>query len=116
PPPARAPPGLPRLAEVIGRPAVLLATDDAGAIFLAEHGAAVLPSFLFPDPPRDLPRRFAGKYSLHEVCREFGVASPLTAVPCSLDEAREFARAAGYPVIAKLTSPWRGHGLRSPAG
>jgi D-aspartate ligase len=105
--------GLSRLAEVIGRPAVLLTTDDAGAIFLAEQGAALRSSFLFPDPPRDLPRRVADKYSLHEVCREFGVASPLTAAPCSLDEAREFARAAGYPVIAKLTAPWRAHGLRS---
>src|SRR5450432_4211899 len=30
--------GLIRLAGRIGRPAVLLPTDDAGAIFLAEHG------------------------------------------------------------------------------
>src|SRR5450432_3124807 len=30
--------GLSRLAEIIGRPAVLIPTDDAGAIFLAEHG------------------------------------------------------------------------------
>src|SRR5215471_8664972 len=30
--------GLMLLAERIGRPAVLIPTDDAGAIFLAEHG------------------------------------------------------------------------------
>jgi D-aspartate ligase len=106
--------GLSRLSEIIGRPAVLIPTDDAGAIFLAEHGAALRKAFLFPDPPPDLPRRLAGKYSLHEVCREFGIASPQTALPESLAQAREFASAAGYPVIAKLTTPWRASGgLRS---
>jgi len=106
--------GLSRLAEIIGRPAVLISTDDAGAIFLAEHGRELRRWFLFPDPPRDLPRRLAGKYSLSEVCREFGMASPRTTVPGSLAQAREFARGCGYPVIAKLTAPWRAsHGLRS---
>jgi predicted ATP-grasp superfamily ATP-dependent carboligase len=106
--------GLARLAEIIGRPAVLIPTDDAGAIFLAEYGRELRPSFLFPDLPGDLPRRLAGKYSLSQVCRELGVASPLTALPESLAQAREFAKRAGYPVIAKLTDPWHAHGrLRS---
>jgi D-aspartate ligase len=109
--------GLARLSGIIGRPAVLIPTDDAGAIFLAEHGAALRSSFLFPDPPPDLPRRLAGKYSLSEVCREFGVASPQTALPESLAQAREFAAATGYPVIAKLTTPWRASGgVRSTQG
>ena len=68
--------GLRRLAEHIGQPSVLLTTDDAGAIFLAEHGRDLRGRFLFPDPPRDLPRRLAGKYSLHELCRELGVPQP----------------------------------------
>ena len=106
--------GLLRLAEQIGQPSVLLTTDDAGAIFLAEHGHDLRRWFLFPDPPRDLPRRLAGKYSLYEVCRELGVSSPRTVTPSSLDAAREFASAAGYPLIAKLTTPWaNGSGLRS---
>ena len=106
--------GLLRLAEQIGQPSVLLTTDDAGAIFLAEHGRDLRPWFLFPDPPRELPRRLAGKYSLFEVCRELGIPSPATVVPDSLEMAREFASAAGYPLIAKLTTPWtKGSGLRS---
>ena len=106
--------GLLRLAEQIGQPSVLIATDDAGAIFLAEHGRDLRPWFLFPDPPQDLPRRLAGKYSLFEVCRELGVSSPATVVPDSLEAARKFASAAGYPLIAKLTTPWtKGSGLRS---
>jgi D-aspartate ligase len=98
--------GLLRLSERIGQPAVLLPTDDAGAIFLAEQGDDLRQRFLFPDPPRDLPRRLAGKYSLYELCREFGVPCPEAAVPESFEAARAFAADAGFPLIAKLTTPW----------
>jgi predicted ATP-grasp superfamily ATP-dependent carboligase len=101
--------GLLQLAQRIGRPSVLITTDDAGAIFLAEHGDSLRESFLFPAPQADLPRRLAGKYSMHQLCRELGVPSPQATVPASLDEARDFASLAGFPVIAKLTTPWR-HG------
>jgi predicted ATP-grasp superfamily ATP-dependent carboligase len=99
--------GLNRLADLIGRPAVLITTDDAGAIFLAEHGPELRGRFLFPSPPAGLPRRLAGKYTLHEMCRQHGFPSPRTVLPDSLAAAREFAAAAGYPVVAKLTAPWR---------
>jgi D-aspartate ligase len=105
--------GLARLAGEIGRPAVLLPTDDAGAIFLAEHGESLRRSFLFPQPPRDLPRQVAGKYSLHELCTSIGIPSVAAAVPASAAAARAFAAQAGYPLIAKLTTPWQDGQLRS---
>ncbi len=106
--------GLLRLVEQIGQPSVLITTDDAGAIFLAEHGRDLRRWFLFPDPPHDLPRSLAGKYSLYQVCRELGVPCPQTITPSSLAEARNFASATGYPLIVKLTTPWTsGSGLRS---
>jgi predicted ATP-grasp superfamily ATP-dependent carboligase len=93
---------------------VLIATDDAGAIFLAEHGRDLRRWFLFPDPPTDLPRRLAGKYSLHQACLELGVSCPRADIPGSLGSAQEFASAVGYPLIAKLTTPWTmDSGLRS---
>jgi predicted ATP-grasp superfamily ATP-dependent carboligase len=82
-------------------------------IFLAEHGQELREWFMFPDPPADLPRRLAGKYSLHELCHELGMPSPRAIMPASLEAAREFASATGYPLIAKLTAPWAGRGLRS---
>ena len=98
----------------LSRPSVLITTDDAGAIFPAEHGRDLRRWFLFPDPPSDLPRRLAGKYSLYQVCRELGVSCPQTITPSSLSDAHEFAVAAGYPLVAKLTTPWtNGNGLRS---
>jgi D-aspartate ligase len=106
--------GLLRLAEHIGRPSVLLTTDDAGAIFLAEHGRDLRRWFLFPDPPADLPRKLAGKYSLSQVCDELGMSCPRAITPSSLEAAREFASDVTYPLIAKLTTPWTvGSGLRS---
>src|SRR6185437_8082201 len=111
--PERIKAGLARLAGAIGRPAVLLPTDDAGAIFLAEHGDSLRSSFLFPEPPRDLPRQVAGKYSLHELCTSAGIPSVAAAVPDDMPAAREFAARAGFPLIAKLTTPWQAGGLRS---
>jgi len=102
--------GLLRLADVIGQPAVLITTDDAGAIFLAEHGDELRSSFLFPRPPRDLPRRLAGKYSLHRLCGELGVPTAMAAMADSAAAARQFAADAGFPLIAKLATPWHGHG------
>jgi D-aspartate ligase len=108
--------GLMTLAERIGRPAVLIPTDDAGAIFLAEHGTDLRRCFRFPDPPSDLPRRLAGKYTLYELCRELGVPCVAAALPDSLLDAQEFADRVGFPLVAKLATPWRsssGKGLRS---
>src|ERR1700730_13239563 len=42
--------GLRGLSERIGQPAVLVPTDDPGAIFLAEAGHDLRQRFLFPDP------------------------------------------------------------------
>ena len=98
--------GLLFMSERIGRPAVLFATDDVGSLYLAEHGSELRSRFLFPDPPVGLPRRLADKHSLYEVCREMGLSAPQVCLPDSISEARMFALSTGYPVIAKLTSPW----------
>ena len=106
--------GLLELAERIGRPAVLIPTDDAGAIFLAERGDPLREAYLFPRPEAGLPRRVAGKYSMFQICRELGVPTPEVILPSSAGEAREFAELTGFPVIAKLTFPWQpGQALRS---
>jgi D-aspartate ligase len=86
---------------------VLIPTDDAGAIFLAEHGADLRRAFLFPDPPPSLPRRLAGKYTLYQLCQELGVPCPAATLPASLPDALDFADRVGFPLIAKLATPWQ---------
>jgi D-aspartate ligase len=98
--------GLLALAERIGQPAVLIPTDDAGAIFLAEHGDELRAHFLFATPDPDLPRRVAGKHTLAELCREGPILCPRSAVPASVEEALAFADQVGLPVFAKLARPW----------
>jgi D-aspartate ligase len=107
--------GLLRLADRIGRPSVVIATDDAGSLFLAECGNELRSSFIFPRPPRDLPRRLAGKYSLYELCNSLGVPSPRAVMVTTQAEATDFSSLVGFPLIAKLATPWRTQrgGLRS---
>ena len=102
--------GLRRLAEQIGRRAVLIPTDDAGAIFLAEQGESLRDAFSFPAQPPALPRLLAGKHTLAKLCAELGVASPRVLVTDSAEKASGFAGEVGFPVIAKLATPWEGAG------
>ena len=99
--------GLLRLAELIGRPAVLIPTDDAGSIFLAEHGEALRGRFLFAAPPASLPRQLAAKQSLHALCADLGFPSPRSCLVSCLDEAAGAAAGYGYPVVGKLAMPWQ---------
>lgn len=98
--------GLATLGERIGRPSVLIATDDAGAIFLAEHGDELRRWFLFPTPERDLPRRTAGKDTLAQLCRDAVISCPPTEVPTSVADALAFVDRVGLPVFAKRLRPW----------
>ncbi|MEV0842591.1 hypothetical protein AB0I55_24000 [Actinocatenispora sera] len=105
---------LARIAERIGRRAVLIPTDDAGAILLAEHGPVLRRWFSFPMQPPDLPRRLAGKASLAALGRELGLPTVDSVETDDPVVAREFAERVGYPVVAKLAAPWRDTGgLRS---
>ncbi|GAA4615515.1 carboxylate--amine ligase [Saccharopolyspora hordei] len=99
--------GLMQLAQRIGRTAVLIPTDDAAAIFLAEHGDPLRMWFHFSQPPHDLPRQLAGKDTLHELCRRLGVPCAQTQLVGAWDEALEFADRVGYPLVAKLATPWQ---------
>ncbi|GAA0502603.1 ATP-grasp domain-containing protein [Saccharopolyspora subtropica] len=107
--------GLAEVAQRLRRPAVLIPTDDAAAIFLAEHGDPLRPWFRFAQPPAELPRQLAGKYSMYQVCRRLGVPCPEAALVRTWGEALEFAGRVGFPLVAKLAAPWRARpgGVRS---
>jgi D-aspartate ligase len=89
------------MAQRIGRPAILLPTDDRAAVFVGEHAARLRELFRFPDQPADLPRRLADKLELFRICRELGVPCPDVAVPTSSADVVEFSRRAMFPVILK---------------
>ncbi|MCW8097399.1 carboxylate--amine ligase [Streptomyces tauricus] len=93
--------GLLRVGRRIGRPAVLIPTDEEAAVLIAEHQAELTGSFLFPRVRAGLPRRLASKQGLHELCVEHGVPSPRAAFPESYGEIEDFAAKARFPLVAK---------------
>ncbi|MFC8130743.1 ATP-grasp domain-containing protein [Streptomyces sp. NPDC057302] len=94
--------GMLRIARRIGRPTVLIPTDEEAAVLIAEHQDALSGAgFLFPRVGRELPRRLASKQGLHELCVEHGIASPAASFPESYGEIKEFAATAVFPVVAK---------------
>ena len=93
--------GLIRIGRRIGRPAVLVPTDEEAAVLIAEHQSDLFRRFLFPRVEPGLPRRLASKQGLHELCVEHGIASPEAAFPQSYDDIVDFAEKARFPVVAK---------------
>ncbi|MFF0746406.1 ATP-grasp domain-containing protein [Streptomyces sp. NPDC004111] len=99
--PGRLVEGLLRAGRLIGRPTVLVPTDEEAAVLIAEHQDALAGPFLFPRTEAGLPRRLASKQGLHELCVEHGVASPEAAFPSSYADVAAFAERARFPVVAK---------------
>ncbi|MFI1398404.1 ATP-grasp domain-containing protein [Streptomyces sp. NPDC020681] len=105
-----------RVSDRIGRPAVLIAMDDLGAILTAALAPSFADRFLVPKQPADLPRRLADKAELAGLCAQAGIAHPLTVVPDSPSDAAAAVRQLGLPLVAKWSRPWllaAGTGLRS---
>ncbi|MEU0037651.1 ATP-grasp domain-containing protein [Streptomyces sp. NPDC006333] len=93
--------GLLRIGRRIGRPTVLVPTDEEAAVLIAEHQEALAERFLFPRVDAKLPRRLASKQGLHELCVEHGIPSPAAAFPQSYEEIERFAKSARFPLVAK---------------
>ncbi|MEV7884305.1 carboxylate--amine ligase [Streptomyces sp. NPDC002817] len=99
--PGRLVEGLLRIGRAIGRPTVLVPTDEEAAVLIAEHRDELGARFLVPRVERGLPRRLASKQGLHELCVEHGIPSPTAAFPRSYDDIVAFADKALFPVVAK---------------
>jgi predicted ATP-grasp superfamily ATP-dependent carboligase len=91
----------------LGRPTILVPTDDSGAVFIAEHAGSLARWFLFPRIERDLPRRLANKRDLYQLCTNLGIPCPETNLPNCLDDVREFIESARFPVVIKAPEPFR---------
>ena len=105
--------GLRRIGRRIGRPTVLLPTDEEAAVLIAEHADVLGEHFLFPRSDPGLPRRLASKQGLYELCVTHGVPAPRSAFPNSYAEVEEFAATARFPVVAKNREAFERR--RSPA-
>jgi D-aspartate ligase len=94
--------GLLALGRAVGRPAVLVPTDDEAAVVVAEQADALADAFLFPrsaDP--GLPRRLASKQGLYEVCRAHDIPTPDAVFPAGRAEIEQYAATGTFPVVVK---------------
>ena len=108
--------GMAMIGERLGRPAVLVPTDDLGAIMVSQHVATLSRWFRFPDPPTGLASLVASKKGLYELCSKLGIPCPQVSYPSSRHDLEEFAAKAAFPVVAKAIEPWlvpAGAGLKS---
>ncbi|MFD0684272.1 carboxylate--amine ligase [Actinomadura fibrosa] len=94
------------ISERVGRRALLVPMDDAGAIFIAEHAAALAGRFVFPRQDPDVPRRVADKSLLIAACARHGVPGPEYRTPATPAEVDDAAAELGLPVVAKWARPW----------
>jgi len=99
--------GLAMIADRIGRPAVLIPTSDHAAIFFDDHAAELTPWGLFPQPKPGLIRALADKQELHRICRSVGLDCPQSFFPKSAEEAGALVGQVEFPVLVKITEPWR---------
>lgn len=81
--------------------AILLAVDDASAMFVADHSDALKDVFLFPGQPSGLARALADKRAMHRLCLEHAIPTPLVAYPGSEADVHRHAAQATFPVVAK---------------
>jgi D-aspartate ligase len=98
--------GMAMMGERLGRPTVLIPTDDLGAILISEHGSTLSRWFRFPQPPPGLAHLLASKKGLYELCNKLGVPSPQVSFPISRRDVEEFAATASFPVVAKVIEAW----------
>jgi D-aspartate ligase len=98
--------GLRRIGRRLGRPTLVVATDDEAAALLATHQADLADLFVQPEVDPGLPGRLADKQGLYELCREHGVPAPVTEVARSAAELRAVVDRLGLPLVAKNVGPW----------
>jgi len=98
--------GLAGIGRKLKRPTILIATDDAGAILIAEEAATLRQWFLFPELRPDIPRTLADKSLLYGLCKQLGVPCPETIWPSTISEVEEFVEKAAFPVVVKAAKPW----------
>jgi D-aspartate ligase len=95
-----------QIGQRIGRQSLLIPTDDAGAILLAEQQDVLRPYFLFPEQQTSLARTVAAKDKLYRLCRNCGIPTPSTAIISNTDDLYRVLQSGKFPLVLKNAHPW----------
>jgi D-aspartate ligase len=90
-----------RLSRTIGTHPILIPTDDASCVFLADHAVVLREEFLFPNQPAGLTRALSSKKQMYFLCKKYSIPTAETAFPQSRDDVIEYAKNATFPLMLK---------------
>jgi D-aspartate ligase len=84
----------------IERP-LLLTLADWAAIFIERQADALADAYVFPRAPLPVIERLADKWGMAALALEVGIPTPRTILPSTHEEALDFARSVGFPLVLK---------------
>jgi D-aspartate ligase len=84
-----------------GERPLLLTLADWGAVFIERHADELAEAYVFPRAPQPVIERLADKWAMAGLALEQGIPTPGTILPATYDEAVEFARTVGFPLVLK---------------
>ncbi len=87
--------------ERIGRRALLIATSDEAAMFVADHAVQLGAWFAFPEQDAKLVRSLCSKKEMYYLARQWDVPTPEAAFPESVDDVVVYLNTARFPVLLK---------------
>lgn len=90
-----------RVADTIGRRAILIPTSDATTIIVDDHQGMLDGRFLWPRQPPGLVRSLADKRTMAALAKAHDVPTPELMVPTGIEDVRAYAAAATFPVMLK---------------
>ncbi len=92
---------LERLRRRIGRRSILVATSDAGAMFVANEAERLAEWFEFPKLDRDLVRALCNKREMYHLAKRWNVPTPKTVFPRSRKDVLDYLETARFPILLK---------------
>jgi D-aspartate ligase len=91
---------LTRIGGALGSP-LLIAVDDAAAMFVDAQHDQLSKTYSLPRAPRGLAGRLASKRGMYELCVEHDIPTARSEFPDNTEAATRAARALGFPVVVK---------------
>ena len=85
----------------LGSRTVLIPTWDEMSMLVSDFHDALSERFLLPHQPDRLARSLVSKKEMFRLARQHSVPTPESAFPANIDDVREFAAAAVFPVMLK---------------
>src|SRR5258706_8305385 len=86
------------IAETVGGSPILLAADDHGAVFAAEHRKELRRWYRMEQPSAEVARSLSDKRSMFHLCRRLGVPTPDARFPQSREEVEAALPAVRFPI------------------